>query len=286
MDDISQINRKPIWRSAPRDITALLRATHTCRRLRQIVIADTTRWRHITCDRRLIELSLSRSGSTDALTMSLSLQLPRSPSRMPLTEFHHQLAPRLRELHFHRCIPNNYPGLRQFLELSFPKLDSFSWTGKMTATDWARYENNMLPSSGFTAPSLRYLYIQEMIMLLPTSTLPCLTHLCITSHSATGLLGLIGSVLRHCPALTTLILRELSSIGGTIEPAAMPEAQAQPLHLPSLSRVILADMEFTAIEYFALLAGHAPCMQIVLTDQGDTIYAYEVEFFTSLYLQY
>ena len=206
---------------------------------------------------------------------------------MPLTEFHHQLAPRLRELHFHNVVPKNFSGLNRFLALPFPQLESFSWTGEMTRRDWSEWHDGMLPSSGLTTPNLRYLHIQQMRMLLPTADISCLTHLCVSSLMDSELLVLVGNVLRHCPALTSLILRKLSSLG-LFHAGTVYEPEPEPLHLPNLSRVVLADISLSSMAYFARLfaSHHIPCLQIILTDQGDTLYTHQRDLFPSLYLQY
>ncbi|KAM5542252.1 hypothetical protein V8D89_004125 [Ganoderma adspersum] len=155
----------------------------------------------------------------------------------------------------------------------------------MTRRDWSEWHDGMLPSSGLTTPNLRYLHIQHMRMLLPTADMSCLTHLCISSLMDSELPGIVGDVLRHCPALTSLILRKLSSLGRFHGDTV---SEPQPLHLPNLSRVVLADISLSSIPYFArLFASHRiPCLQIILTDQGDTFYAYGRDIFSSLYLQY
>ena len=122
-------------------------------------------------------------------------------------------------------------------------------------------------------------------MLLSTADFPHLTHLCILPFMESEFSGLVGNVLLHCPALTSLILRKLSSFG-RFHTETISEPQS--LHLPNLSRVVLADIKVPSIQYFARLfaSHHVPFLQIILADQGDALYPYDRKLFCSLYRQY
>ncbi|KAI1785400.1 hypothetical protein LXA43DRAFT_1116003 [Ganoderma leucocontextum] len=289
LDEISYPHGKPAWRSAARATKALLPVTHTCRRLRQVILADTTLWRHVTNgNRHFIDLLLSRGGTTSPVTLMLS---PRgNPPQMPQMDFPHlsQLAPRLQELQLLSYVPDDSqaPALKLFLKLPFPHLQYFSLIGAERSTIWKDCDG-LLPLSGQNAPNIRYLHLQLVPILPPESGFPCLSHLSLSSITVQSL-SMITNILRSCPALTSLVLRRVTSVIRFFTTQTLSHYMnmntVDPLYLPDLSRVILADMDWDATQYFAsIFSHHRLCIQIPFSFLRQV---YPREVFESLYLQY
>ena len=287
--EVSDRYKNPVWRSTARATEALLPISHTCRWLRQLIIEDSKLWRSIANQNpHFIEMSLSRSGLTGTLTLTLSP--PGNLSWVSSADFRRwsYLVPRLQELHLLSCVQDVPQASRwkAFLELPLPQLQYFSWTS-LTHKPWNDRDDIILSFSGRNVPTLRYLHLEMVLMSPPESRLPHLTHLSLWDVIGANF-ETITSVLRNCPALASLILGRvsLSRVPFLSAKAAIHLAMntVDPPSLPNLSRVTFVDMRWHIVQYFASLfsrQGH-PCIQIFPSDLGEL---YPVEVLENLYLQ-
>ncbi|TBU30863.1 hypothetical protein BD311DRAFT_786938 [Dichomitus squalens] len=260
-----EYNFRPFWQYEALDSSMLIPVTHTCRRLREVMLSTPLLWSTVVASSSLDE-PIAQEFISDLILRSenVPLKVLLSPSKQftkLVDSFYPKNAHRVQELHLTDVGHRHMKYLESLLSLESPLLRSYSFDGR--AGSLSKWHTHALPIPMNAAASLRDLYINE-VPLLPEIPLPNITHLALCNISLPGLHGKIEHVLRGCPNIVYLALSNDVRLDELDQDPA-------PLHLQHLRRLTLNTVDAYSLKFYLSLippTTHTIALQ-VLTYQPD-----------------
>ena len=240
---------EPFWLSATRDNAMLFPLIGTCRYLRKLALSNPLLWSTVTTSSASSKISQAWSGDQNYLAV---VATSTKDFTNILDTFYPIHAHRIRELHFTEMGHRHVNYVQSLMNSSSSSLSSYAFCGR--TGDILKWPTRALPLSPTSTQSLQDLYIRD-VPLLPSVSLPHLTHLALCGIRFDDLHAAVANLLSLCPSLEALVLSKLCQ---TDTAHIMDPPQPLPLSMSKLRRLTFHRLLEKSLRYFLALLPSTP----------------------------
>lgn len=228
---------KPHWNCSVSDCSALIPVSHTCRRLREVVLSLPSVAKSIIIEHDMTK-HYQEISQDIPLSMFISLYSNIGPS---LRDFYTAELHRVQELHLTSLSHKALDFWTPLLSLPAPRLRFLSLASPRGIA-WLPPNGALLPFPP-QASELRYLTLNG-VCFLPENHLDSLTHLALLDVHIPRTHSHLIKVLTRCPNLESLVLSNIN------ESLPSDLTRRPKIHLPSLRRITLRKLGTRPLSFY------------------------------------